>query len=110
MAVFGLPAAPGDDAERAIAAALALRDQVRADERLASRLAIRFGVSTGEVVAARDPSAGDFLGTGGAGHGAARPPPAPGPRQGLGPQRTAHAPAGPFGVGTAPAVAAKGQC
>src|SRR6202048_2760275 len=64
MAVFGLPSAHGDDAERAVAAALALRDRIRADDRLRERLAVRFGVSTGEVVAARDPAAGDFLVTG----------------------------------------------
>src|SRR5947209_2899725 len=61
MAVFGLPQAHGDDAERAVAAALALRVKLRSDERLGPRLAVRFGVATGEVVAARDPSAGDFL-------------------------------------------------
>ncbi|HEY8922570.1 MAG TPA: adenylate/guanylate cyclase domain-containing protein, partial [Candidatus Limnocylindria bacterium] len=64
MAVFGLPAAHGDDAERAVAAALALRAGVRADGRLRDRLAIRFGVSTGDVVATRDPTAHDFLVTG----------------------------------------------
>ena len=36
MAVFGLPVAHGDDAERAIGAALDLRDKVRADPRLGS--------------------------------------------------------------------------
>src|SRR5438270_623703 len=50
MAVFGLPSAHGDDAERAVAAALALRDRVRADDHL-GRLAVRFGLATGEVVA-----------------------------------------------------------
>jgi len=109
MAVFGLPAAHGDDAERAIAAALALRDQVRADERLASRLAIRFGVSTGEVVAARDPSAGDFLVTGDAVNVAARLQQAADPGQVLVTQRTAHAAAGAFEFGTEMAIEAKGK-
>ena len=94
MAVFGLPAAHGDDAERAVAAALALRDQVRADARLLDRLAVRFGVSTGEVVAARDPSARDFLVTGDAVNVAARLQQAADPWQVLVSQRTSHAAAG----------------
>src|SRR6202022_3527554 len=64
MAVFGLPTAHGDDPDRAVAAALAMRDRIKADRLLGGRLAIRFGVSTGEVVASRDQSAGDFLITG----------------------------------------------
>jgi len=62
MAVFGLPVAHGDDAERAIGAALDLRDRVRSDARLRERLPIRLGVASGEVVARRDAAAGeDFL-------------------------------------------------
>src|SRR5260221_795743 len=61
MAVFGLPTAHGDDPDRAVAAALAMRDRVRGDERLHGRLAMRFGVSTGEVVASRDQCAGECL-------------------------------------------------
>src|SRR5579862_7503275 len=73
MAVFGLPVAHGDDAERAIGAALDLRDRVRADPRLKERLPIRLGVASGEVVARRDASAGeDFLITGDAVNTAAR--------------------------------------
>ncbi|HEY6104247.1 MAG TPA: adenylate/guanylate cyclase domain-containing protein, partial [bacterium] len=60
MAVFGLPVAHGDDAERALAAALELRDRVRSDAKLSDHLPIRVGVNTGEVVATRDTSAGDF--------------------------------------------------
>src|SRR6266704_6566325 len=63
MAVFGLPTAHGDDPDRAVAAALTMRDRIREDEELRD-LAIRFGVSTGEVVASRDQSAGDCLITG----------------------------------------------
>src|SRR5712691_12338373 len=48
MAVFGLPTAHGDDPDRAVAAALAMRDRIRADELLSGRLAIRFGVSRSE--------------------------------------------------------------
>src|SRR4030088_2222702 len=73
MAVFGLPTAHGDDPDRAVAAALAMRDRIRDDKELTGRLAIRFGVSTGEVVASRDQSAGDFLITGDATNVAARP-------------------------------------
>ena len=72
MAVFGLPTAHGDDPDRAIAAAVAIRDRIRSDAQLGSRLAVRFGISTGEVVASRDQSAGDFLITGDATNVAAR--------------------------------------
>src|SRR5712664_36546 len=72
MAVFGLPTAHGDDPDRAVAAAVSMRDHIRADAHLSDRFAIRFGVSTGEVVASRDQSAGDFLITGDATNVAAR--------------------------------------
>jgi class 3 adenylate cyclase len=72
MAVFGLPTAHGDDPDRAVAAAVTMRDRIRADPLLKSRLTIRFGVSTGEVVASRDQSARDFLVTGDATNVAAR--------------------------------------
>ena len=109
MAVFGLPSAHGDDAERAVAAALALRDRARADERLGPRLAVRFGVGTGEVVAARDPSAGDFLVTGDAVNVAARLQQAAEPWQVLVTERTAHAAAGGFDFGGDLQVEAKGK-
>ncbi|MGH2465145.1 MAG: adenylate/guanylate cyclase domain-containing protein, partial [Candidatus Limnocylindrales bacterium] len=73
MAVFGLPVAHGDDAERAIGAALDLRDKVREDSRLRERLPIRLGVASGEVVARRDAGVNeDFLITGDAVNTAAR--------------------------------------
>src|SRR5579859_4925401 len=72
MAVFGLPTAHGDDPDRAVAAALAMRERIRSDTQLTGRIAIRFGISTGEVVASRDQSAGDFLITGDATNVAAR--------------------------------------
>ncbi len=71
MAVFGIPHAHGDDAERALAAALALRDRVARDGQTAS-LTLRMGVNTGEVVATRETDAGDFLVTGDAVNVAAR--------------------------------------
>jgi class 3 adenylate cyclase len=72
MAVFGLPTAHDDDAARAASAALTLRDRVQADRALGDQLPIRLGLSTGEVVAAMDQSAGDFLITGDAVNTAAR--------------------------------------
>ncbi|HEX7474212.1 MAG TPA: adenylate/guanylate cyclase domain-containing protein, partial [Candidatus Limnocylindrales bacterium] len=73
MAVFGLPIAHGDDAERALRAALDIRDRVRDDPRLGERLPIRLGVASGEVVARRDAAEGqDFLITGDAVNVAAR--------------------------------------
>src|SRR5258708_22885213 len=70
MAVFGIPLAHGDDAERAVVAALALRDAVARDAQTAA-LRLRIGVNTGEVVAARKSEAGGFLITGHAVNGAA---------------------------------------
>ncbi|HUG95335.1 MAG TPA: adenylate/guanylate cyclase domain-containing protein [Pleomorphomonadaceae bacterium] len=72
MAVFGLPTAHDDDAARAAASALALRDRVRDDPGLGDRLPIRLGLSTGEVVAAMGGEGGDFLVTGDAVNVAAR--------------------------------------
>ncbi|HET8568000.1 MAG TPA: AAA family ATPase, partial [Candidatus Limnocylindria bacterium] len=72
MAVFGLHTAHGDDPERALAAALELRERLRTDPKLGERMPIRFGVNTGEVVATRDTSRGDFLITGDAVNVAAR--------------------------------------
>ena len=71
MAVFGIPQAHGDDAERGLVAALALRDAVARDP-LTAALVLRIGVNTGEVVAARASGAGDFLVTGDAVNVAAR--------------------------------------
>src|SRR5438105_1261729 len=63
MAVFGIPHAHGDDADRALAAALLLRQRVAADPQTAA-LRLRIGVNTGEVVASREAAGGDFLITG----------------------------------------------
>lgn len=66
MAVFGLPAAHEDDAERALRAAVAMRERMGAlNERLRADLRIRIGITTGEVVT--DPAAvraGEFMVTG----------------------------------------------
>src|SRR5579864_6835301 len=108
MAVFGLPTAHGDDPDRAVAAALAMRDRIRADAQLKDRLAIRFGVSTGEVVASRDQSAGDFLVTGDATNVAARLQQAAEPWAILASDRTARAAAN-FEFGDEMRVEAKGK-
>src|SRR5438309_1743715 len=60
VAVFGFPQTHDDDPQRALAAAVALRDRVRADPGLGDRLPIRLGINTGEVVAARESATGDF--------------------------------------------------
>src|SRR5437660_3138132 len=63
MALFGLPRAHGDDAERAIAAGLALRQRVAGDSML-DRVSLRIGINTGEVAATRDPKSREFMVTG----------------------------------------------
>jgi class 3 adenylate cyclase/tetratricopeptide (TPR) repeat protein len=109
MAVFGLPTAHGDDPDRAVAAALAMRDGIRSDEGLRGRLAIRFGVSTGEVVASRDQSAGDFLITGDATNVAARLQQAAEPWSILVSDRTVRAAIDRFEFGEEIQVSAKGK-
>jgi len=72
MAVFGLPHAHSDDAERALAAALALREAVATDTLLGRCLLLRMGSNTGEVVATNNPSGDDFMVSGDAVNVAAR--------------------------------------
>jgi serine/threonine protein kinase len=60
LAVFGLPQAHGDDAERAAAAALALREAVASDEGLSECLQLQIGINTGEIVATGNPSRGNY--------------------------------------------------
>jgi class 3 adenylate cyclase/tetratricopeptide (TPR) repeat protein len=109
MAVFGLPTAHGDDPDRAVAAAVAMREHLRADAQLSDRFAIRFGVSTGEVVASRDQSAGDFLITGDATNVAARLQQAAEPWSILVSDRTVRASTRSFDFGDEVQVAAKGK-
>jgi len=71
MAVFGIPQAHGDDAERALSAAIALRETIARDPQTAGLL-LRMGVNTGEVVATSETDGGDFLVTGDAVNVAAR--------------------------------------
>lgn len=73
MAVFGVPAAHDDDAERAVRAAFAIRECVRD---LAARgktvpLELRIGINSGETVAGMG-EGGQFLVTGGPVNAAAR--------------------------------------
>jgi class 3 adenylate cyclase/tetratricopeptide (TPR) repeat protein len=59
MAVFGAPIAHGDDAERAIRAAIAVADAVpRLPTRPGHELAVHAGISSGHVVASETGSAG----------------------------------------------------
>jgi adenylate cyclase len=71
MAVFGAPQAHDDDAERALRAALRIREAV---EGLGSGLEVRIGVNTGEVVGGMGsgPQAGDYTVSGDAVNVAAR--------------------------------------
>ncbi|MDQ2941701.1 MAG: AAA family ATPase [Chloroflexota bacterium] len=71
MAVFGAPRAHDDDAERALRAALRIRDAVGS---LDSELEVRIGVNTGEVVGGigTGPQAGEYTVSGDAVNVAAR--------------------------------------
>ena len=109
MAVFGIPQAHGDDATRAIAAAEQLRDRVRSDPRLGDKLPIRIGLNTGEVVATRDASSGDFLVTGDAVNTAARLQQLADPWAIVCGERTARAAAGQYAFGPAVELNAKGK-
>jgi class 3 adenylate cyclase/2-hydroxychromene-2-carboxylate isomerase len=72
MAVFGVPIAHDDDAQRAVRCALAIRDETAAFEPAARlELALRIGVNTGNVIASLD-SGDQNLVTGQAVNAAAR--------------------------------------
>jgi class 3 adenylate cyclase len=112
MAIFGAPRAHDDDASRALAAALELRDRVRADPELAEQLPIRIGVNTGEVIAAAggaDPSGRDFIVTGDAVNVAARLQQGAKPWAVLVGERTVGAVRDGFRFGPAVDVEAKGK-
>lgn len=73
VAVFGLPRAHGDEAERALRASLELRRAVREDPVLAALLRLRIGVDLGEVVAnVADETDNQFLASGSVMNAAAR--------------------------------------
>jgi class 3 adenylate cyclase len=109
MAVFGLAQAHGDDAERALAAALALRDVVAGDTLLAGRFALRMGVHTGEVIATDDRSRGDFLVTGDTVNVAARLEQHAPPGEIVASRRTADAARAAFLFGKRRLVTVKGK-
>ena len=60
LAVFGLPRTHGDDAERAAAAALALREAMTSDQAFSECLQLQIGINTGEIVATNNPSRGKY--------------------------------------------------
>ncbi|HEX6798675.1 MAG TPA: adenylate/guanylate cyclase domain-containing protein [Ktedonobacterales bacterium] len=109
MAVFGLAQAHGDDAERALAAALALRDKVADDAVLAGRFVLRMGVHTGQVIATDDRTRGDFLVTGDAVNVAARLEQHAQPGEIVTSRRTADAARAAFLFGRRRLVTAKGK-
>src|SRR5579872_4470159 len=108
MAVFGLPQAHGDDAERAIAAALVLRGALQSDP-LLSEVEIRIGINTGEVVAAVGDSGGDFLVTGDAVNTAARIQQMASPSEILVSERTHDAARAAFVFGSTRDISVKGK-
>jgi hypothetical protein len=92
-----------------LAAALALRAAIAADSLLAERLLLRTGVNTGEVVATRDTSAGDFLVTGDAVNVAVRLEQAANGGEILAGERTRTVAQVSFLFGEARAIIAKGK-
>ncbi len=100
MAVFGVPAAHDDDAERAVRAAFAVRDRV-------TEFTVRIGVNTGEVVADTSRE-GQFLVTGAPVNAAARLQSAAAPGEILVGALTRRLTHGAVRYGTARAIDAKG--
>jgi class 3 adenylate cyclase len=109
MAVFGLPRAHGDDASRALSAALMLRDRVRDDPVLVGRVPIRLGLNTGEIIAPRRGTTDEFLAAGDAVNVAARLQQAAESWTILCSERTARAAGTAFAFGPLIAVDAKGK-
>jgi class 3 adenylate cyclase len=91
MAVFGLQQAHSDDAERGLAAALALNTAIASDSILAPSFQLRIGVNTGEVVTTNEVARADFLITGDAVNVAARLQQHAVPGETLVGERTMHA-------------------
>jgi class 3 adenylate cyclase len=112
MAVFGLPQAHGNDPERALAAALALRAAVAEDPVLAPHFVLHAGVNTGEVATAQpavDPATADSLVTGDAVNTAARLYDAAEPGEILAGERTRTAAEAAFLFGERRLLAAKNK-
>ena len=106
MAVFGVPEAHEDHAERALHAALAMQRRLGAD--FDGVLALRIGVDTGEVVVGRAREGSSFV-TGDAVNVAARLEQASEPGAIVVGARTAEAVRGAFELGPAFEVDAKGK-
>jgi class 3 adenylate cyclase len=109
VAVFGFPQTHDDDPQRALGAALGLRDRVRGDPILGERLPIRLGINTGEVVAARESATGDFPLSGDAVNVAARLQAAADPWGILCGERTAASARADFEFESAVALEARGK-
>src|SRR3982074_2918573 len=109
VAVFGFPHTHDDDPQRALAAALTLRDRVRADPALGERLPIRLGINTGEGGASRESATGDFPLTGDAVNVAARLQQAADPWGILCGERTVASIRSGFAFGPRIAVEARGK-
>ncbi len=106
MAVFGVPAAHEDHAERALHAALAMRG--RFQELFGDSLGLRIGVNTGEVVAGQAREGGSFV-TGDAVNVAARLEEAAAAGEILVGERTVAAARGAFEFGGPTTAGAKGK-
>jgi class 3 adenylate cyclase/tetratricopeptide (TPR) repeat protein len=106
MAVFGVPEAHEDHAERALHAALAM--QRRLEELFEGRLTLRIGVNTGEVVAGQARAGSSFV-TGDAVNVAARLEQTAAPGEIVVGARTAEAVRGAFELDSAFEVDAKGK-
>jgi class 3 adenylate cyclase len=107
MALFGAPVAHEDDPERAVRAALAIRDWVRAEERVQVRLA----VNTGEALVMLDarPTEGEGMAAGDVVNTAARLQAAAPVNGILVGERTVRATRAMIDYRQAPLVAAKGK-
>jgi class 3 adenylate cyclase len=106
VGVFGIPQAHGDDPQRAIDAAMELRDRLRADDQL-SDLKVRFGIGTGEIVTTRGAGADFFIGD--AVNVAARLQQGAGPWQIIAAERTVRSAAEAFDVGPLQQLEVKGK-
>jgi class 3 adenylate cyclase len=106
MAAFGTPTAHEDDAERALRAAVAMRDKLR--ELFGDELVLRVGVNTGEVVAGHGGEGHSFV-TGDAVNIAARLEQTAGPGEILVGERTAAAAIEAFEFSNPQTVDVKGR-
>jgi class 3 adenylate cyclase/tetratricopeptide (TPR) repeat protein len=115
MAVFGIPQAHEDDAERAVLAAIAVRDDfsrfaTNVHDRFGADVGIRVGVNTGEVVTGREAAArGDLMVSGDAVNVAARLQQAAEPGEVVVGERTRSATQRAIAYGEAVAHEAKGK-